>query len=186
MDEEIRQVVEQAVQAARQASQSAEQAAQAAQQAVRQLGAESTRQVVDATRTAGSQEVGAEREFEIGKDEVHAETMADLANSWIANRKRTYDEYQDVGLAAARLAQRVADRTAAQSLDHAARLQVIAERSLNNAATHDADLNAMKIRHNDIAIDRQWNVDEVARLVTNSATFQDAVAALMIAGMGEE
>ena len=33
------------------------------------------------------------------------------------------------------------------------------------------------VRHGDVAIDRQWNVDEVAHLVAKTPVFMDAIAA---------
>lgn len=177
------QLVEQAAQAARQASQAAEQAVQAAQQAVRQVGSETTRQVIDAVRTAGSQEVGAEREFEIGKDEAWAAHVLSESEAWAANRKRTYDELQDLSLSSARFNLRLSERIAHDSLDHANRLRIIAERSLTNAATHDQDLAKQHLAHRDIATDRTWNVDEVAALVAKNAIFQDAIAAAVAAGV---
>ena len=179
----IKQALEAATAAANTAQQAAEQASQAVQQAARASGAESTRQVIDATRTAGSQEIGAEREFETGKDEMHAETIGDLINNWISNRKRTYDEYQDVGLGAARMSLRIGERIATDSLDHAARLRVIAERQLNNAATHDVDLNRQHLAHRDIATDRTWNVDEVSNLTAKTGVQQDAIAAAVAAAV---
>ena len=174
MDEDLQTTLESILTAAQDAKQSAAQAVQAISQVMRQSGAESTRSIIDATRTAGPQEIGAEREFEIGKDEVHAGLMADMNHGWHANRSRMFDEYLNIGT-----------RIASQAADHAARIQVIAERQLTNAATHDSDLNAMKVRHNDLAIDRQWNVDEVATLVAKNGVFADAIAAGVAAAVAE-
>jgi hypothetical protein len=72
-----------------------------------------------------------EREFEVGKDEA-----------WFANIKRTFDEYQDIALTAARRSQDHYDATMAQ-----VRKQM---EELHQDARRRADL----------AVDRQWNVDE--------------------------
>lgn len=90
------------------------------------------------------------------------------------NAKRTYDEYQDLGLNVARDI-------------HGLTMQVMqngitAGNLANNNALGSADL-IMKqaIAHRDIAIDRQWNVDEVAQLVAKTAVSLDAIAAAVAA-----
>jgi hypothetical protein len=65
--------------------------------------------------------------------------------AWAANIKRTYDVYQDLEIQLAR-----------RSLDHYARISVIAERILNNAANADNIANLQAIAHRDIAIDSEW------------------------------
>lgn len=161
-EQTAQQLVEQAAQAARQATQQAEQAVQAAQQAARAAGGEAGRQIIDASRTASSQEVGAEREFLVG---------------WSLNAKRTYDAYQAEDLESLRLARRTAENLAAAHTDHVRDLQVQITRMHTNAVTHDTDLNTQKIRHNDLSVDRIWNIDEVAHLVAKTPVFLDAIAA---------
>jgi hypothetical protein len=65
--------------------------------------------------------------------------------AWAANIKRTYDAYQDLELQLARSA-----------LAHVNRVNVIAERILNNAATTDNIANLQAVAHRDIAIDSTW------------------------------
>jgi len=134
------QVLQQAVQDASQAAQDAKQAAQQIAEAIGQ----SQRAVIDASRTAGSQEVGAEREFEIGKDEA-----------WFANIKRTYDEFQDLALVAARRSQLDFDSIRNVSLQ-----------LLQNAVTTSDMIAKQAIAHRDIAIDREWNVNETDAYAT--------------------
>lgn len=150
------QAAEQATQQAAQASQRAEQAMASAQQAARAVGGESS-----------SAALGSTIETDI--------SPVSIGDAWRANIKRSYDEYQDLGLTRARNAE-----------DHANRMRTIAENTFLQLQEHQADLRAQKVRHNDLAVDRQWNVDEVARLVTNSATFQDAVAAGVIASLNTQ
>lgn len=68
------------------------------------------------------------------------------------NAKRTYDAYQDLDLARARA-----------DLAHSERLNLLAENSIVQVQTHQADLNAQKVRHTEIAIENQWeSAEEVA------------------------
>ena len=53
--------------------------------------------------------------------------------------------------------------------------------ALQNAVETANMVGKQAVRHSDIAIDRQWNVDEVAQLVAKTAVSLDAIAA-MIAG----
>ena len=86
------------------------------------------------------------------------------------NAKRTYDEYQDLGLNVARDI-------------HGLTMQVMqnginAANLVTNNAVDSANLESKQaIAHRDIAIDRQWNVDEVAQLVAKTAVTLDAMAA---------
>ena len=78
------------------------------------------------------------------------------------NAKRTYDAYQDLDLTVARDT-------------HALTVQVM-QNGIENA-----NLTAKQaIRHADLAIDRQWNVDEVAQLVAKNPIFMDAIAARVV------
>jgi hypothetical protein len=164
----VEQMAAQAAQAARQATQQAEQAVQAAQQAARAAGGEAGRQIIDASRTASSQEVGAEREFLVG---------------WSLNAKRTYDSFLQEEMESLRLARRTAEQLAAAHTDHVRNLQAQTLRMQTNSVTHDQDLNAQKLRHNDLSVDRIWNIDEVAQLVAKTPVFLDAISAAVAAGV---
>ena len=74
------------------------------------------------------------RAQDVGQDEA-----------WAGNIKRTYDAYQDLELQLAR-----------RSLDHYARICVIAERVLSNGVNVDNIANLQAIAHRDIAIDSTW------------------------------
>lgn len=104
-----------------------------------------------------------EREFEVGKDE-----------SWFANIKRTYDEFMDISLVAARRSQQEFDK-----------LNNISLQALQNAVETANMVSKQAVRHSDLAIDRQWNVDEVAALVAKSAIFQDAIAGAVAAAVAQ-
>ena len=88
------------------------------------------------------------------------------------NAKRTYDTYQDLDLQKARFNQQVDQDS------HTLVMQV-----MQNAIESANMISKQAIRHGDIAIDRQWNVDEVAELVSNTSVFKDVVAAAVAAAL---
>ena len=142
-EESVLKAIETAQQAAQGAQQAAQEAKQAAQQVAEAVG-QSQRSVIDASRTAASQEVGSEREFEVGKDEA-----------WFANIKRTYDEFQDISLIAARRSQIDFDGIRNVSLQ-----------ALQNAVETANMIGKQAVAHRDIAIDREWNVNETDAFAT--------------------
>lgn len=148
--------------------QTAQQIAQAVAQAVRQAMAEVSRQVIDATRTAASQEVGAEREFEIGKDEAWATNLKHVVDLWLANMKRTYDEYQHESLESIRRNRSYIDKVLSDAQQSDNERQKLANLALANAigtadmigknATVNVDnLQKQHTAHRDIATDNLWN-----------------------------
>ena len=87
-----------------------------------------------------------ERGFEVGKDEA-----------WFSNIKRTYDEYQDLANSQTKNVQAHVQKIMSDA-------QNISNQIFQNAV-ENANISAKQtIRHADIAIDRQWNLDEVSRL----------------------
>ena len=107
-----------------------------------------------------------EREFEIGRDE-----------SWFANIKRTYDEFQQESLQTIREQRALFTKllTDAQQNDNAR--QNIANQALQNAVETANMVGKQAVRHGDVAIDRQWNLDEVSTVASRSGVFSDAIAA---------
>lgn len=78
----------------------------------------------------------------------------------------------------------------AMELQGVANAQALANRVNNLAVDHDTRIRALQegevsrtVRHSDLAIDRQWNVDEVAHLVAKTAVFQDAIAGAVAAAV---
>ena len=110
--------------------------------------------------------MGLEREFEIGKDE-----------SWFANVKRTYDEYQQVSLDHIRQNDAYIQKVISDAQADTVEKRTIANQALQNAVETANMISKQAVRHGDIAIDRQWNVDEVAQLVAKTAISLDAIAA---------
>ena len=83
-----------------------------------------------------------------------------MTENMMNNTKRTYDEYQEVGLESIRRSRSFADQI------------------IQNAITLAKQLDAQSVRHHDLAIDRQWNVDEqgyTARSILSDEVFKDAI-----------
>jgi len=122
-----------------------------------------------------------EREFEVGKDEA-----------WFANIKRTYDEYQQESLESIKRNRSYVDKILSDASQFDGQRQVIANQALQNAVETANMVSKQTVRHADLAVDRQWNVDEqgyTAQAILNDATFQDALAATVakiVADMAKE
>jgi len=86
------------------------------------------------------------------------------------NAKRTYDTYQDLDLQKARFNQQVDQDS-----------HNLVMQAMQNAIESANMVSKQAIRHSDIAIDRQWNIDEVAQLVAKTPVFLDAIAAKVMA-----
>jgi hypothetical protein len=153
------------------ADQTAEQAAQQAAQQAGQAAAESVRQVIDASKTARSQEVGAESEFETGTDEAFknlSQLNGILAQLNFLNSKRTYDEYQHESLEGIRRNRTIIDKLVSDAQQHDNVRQNIANQALQNAVEtanmvgKNAVVNLDNVQkqhtaHRDIAADNLWN-----------------------------
>jgi len=118
-----------------------------------------------------------------GGDEAQEKRNVEQSELDYINAKRTYDSYQDLELQTARFNHKVAEDI------HGLTVQVMQN---GIAQSHQISQNAIEtanmvskqaVRHADIAIDRQWNVDEVAELVANTSTFKDAIAAAVAAAV---
>ena len=123
----------------------------------------------DEQKTTGAQN---ERGFETGMDELWKFIMGMVAG----NIKRTYDEYQDLSLKVARDLHEAGMASVRDA-------HTVVMRMFKNAETidHANDIRAMG--HGELAMDRMWNVDEVAELVAQTSTFKDAIAAGVTAGV---
>ena len=122
------------------AQQLAEQAIQAARQASQQA-----EQAVQAAQQA-ARAVGAETSASTIETEV---SPASIGKAWASNIKRTYDVYQNLDMVAASRSQTDFDT-----------IRSYAQLALANAV-NNADLLAKQaIAHRDIAIERQWNLND--------------------------
>lgn len=146
------EVAQQAAQGAQQAAQEAKQAVESAQQAARGVGAETSAATIETEVSPAS----------VGK-------------AWAANLKRTYDEFQDISLTAARRSQ--------QDFDE---VRSYARLALGNAVNNADMLAKQAIAHRDIATDRTWNVDEVSTLTAKSGVQADALVAILVEALRQE
>lgn len=121
-----------------------------------------------------------EREFEIGKDESWSASQHSQNEAWFANVKRTYDEYQQESLESIRANRSLAIKLLSDAQQHDNARQTIATQALQNAVETANMVSKQSVRHGDIAVDRQWNVDEqgytVAEILRGN-TFKEAIAA---------
>ena len=175
-DQEAGQVAQQAAQAAEQAAQQARQSAQEIAQSVQDVKG-AAQAVQEASRGVGAETSGATIETDI--------SPISIGDAWRANIKRTYDAYQLEDLESIRLARKTAEQLAQAHTDHVRDLQAQTMRVHTNSITHDNDLNAQRIRHNEVSMDRIWNVDEVAQLVSKTPVFLDAISAAVAAAVQE-
>jgi len=153
------------------AEMNAEQIAQQAAQQGAQAAAETVRQVVDASKTARSQEVGAESEFETGTDEGFknlSQLNGLLAQLNFLNGKRSYDEYQHESLEGIRRNRTIVDKLVSDAQQHDNVRQNIANQALQNAVEtsnlvgKNAVINLDNLQkqhtaHRDVATDNLWN-----------------------------
>ena len=109
-----------------------------------------------------------EREFEIGKDEA-----------WFANVKRTYDEFLEISLAGTRQNRVHFDKVLSDAQQYDNARQVMANQALQNSVETANMVAKQAVRHGDLAIDRQWNIDEVSNLSAKSGVQADTIVATM-------
>ena len=121
-----------------------------------------------------------EREFEIGRDESWAVNNKMLFDFTLSNMKRTYDEYQQASLESIKNQQKYVEKVLSDAQQNDNVRQNIANQALQNAIETANLTSKQAVRHADLAIDRQWNIDEVAHLVANSSIFKDAIAAAVV------
>jgi hypothetical protein len=116
-----------------------------------------------------------ERGYEIGKDEA-----------WFANVKRTYDEYQHESLETIRRDRDYTSKVLGDAQQNDNTRQNIANQALQNAVETANMVGKQAVRHGDVAIDRQWNVDEVSALTAKSGVEADAIIAAIVGKVVQE
>jgi hypothetical protein len=125
-----------------------------------------------------------ERSFETGTDEffkAHSELTA-------ANEKRTFDAYQDLDLLRARRDQEQHDIVLSQEREHLAEFHKLSILALTNCIDTSNLVNKQAAAHRDIAIDREWNVDEqgyTAAEILRSDTFKSGLEATVVAAIAK-
>lgn len=125
--------------------------------------------------------VGDQVDSDIGGEEAHESLVHDQTSAWSANRKRTYDVYQSLDLEGVLGNRQKADvlfQLSTQALQNA----VETANMVSKGAVRSQE---QSIRHADIAIDRQWNIDEVSDLAAKTGVQQDALATVLAAAIAE-
>jgi len=115
-----------------------------------------------------------ERSFEIGKDEA-----------WAANMKRMFDEYMEIGLEGCKRNARYSEKVLSDAQNQTVHLNQLSVQALQNAVETANLVSKQAVAHRDIAIDRQWNVDEVSTLTAKSGIEADAIIAILAAAVAD-
>ena len=113
---------------------------------------------------------------DIGQDEA-----------WATNLKRTYDEYQEVSLESIKRNRSILDKIISDAQQFDNQRQAVANQALQNAVETANMVGKQAVRHSDIAIDRQWNVDEQGYQVEEilGQPYVDAIKAAVSAAVIE-
>ena len=118
---------------------------------------------------AATQNASNESDQDLGGDEAMAAAIANDVLAYLANGKRSYDEYQQESLNDIR-----------RGRQHANNVDNLAVQALQNAVETANMVGKQAVRHSDIAIDRQWNVDEVSTLTAKNGVEADAIMAVLV------
>jgi len=185
--EEI-QAIAQAVQAANQQG-----AQQAAQQIAEQIG-QTVSQAISKVLQTQTQSTGAsttsariENADIGGAERLEKDQMAD-SGLLFTNAKRTADEYQEVSIESIKRNRSYVDKVLSDAHGYDMSARNIATQALQNAVETANMVGKQAVRHSDIAIDREWNVDEqgyTAAEILRDETFKSALAAAVAAAVSE-
>jgi len=121
-----------------------------------------------------------DRMGDIGGTERLEKDSMDGSGLIFANMKRTYDEYQQESLESIKRNRAYVDKVISDAQQYDNQRQNIANQALQNAVETANMVGKQAVRHSDLAIDRQWNVDEqnyVAAEILRDETYKNAIAA---------
>lgn len=110
--------------------------------------------------------------MELNHDAELNKVASTLLTRITSNGQDHDDQLRQISLQALQNAVTLANRTNNLSVDHDSRIRAFQEGEVSRT-----------VRHTDLAIDRQWNVDEVAALVAKTPVFLDAIAGAVAAGV---
>lgn len=144
----------------------------------------STNTDVDAGSSAGratgsAYTHGGDTEFarenaDIGYEEAQSTGLFGDTRAWNVNQKRTYDIYQTADMDSLHR-----QRALGEKFDS------LCFQAMQNAVETANMVGKQAVRHSDLAIDRQWNIDEVSGLSAKSGVEADAVVAAMVAAVAD-
>jgi len=129
----------------------------------------------------------AETETRAAQDVGQDESWANSTLLTYANMKRTYDEYQQESLESIRRNRTIVDKLVSDAQQFDNQRQVIANQALQNSVETANMVAKQTIRHGDVAVDRQWNVDEQGYTAQQilGAPFVEAIKAAVAAAVVE-
>jgi hypothetical protein len=125
---------------------------------------------------------------ETGFGERYQTEGVDRSGVIFANVKRTYDEYQQESLESIKRNRSIVDKIVSDAQQFDNQRQNIATQALQNAVETANMVGKQAVRHSDIAIDRQWNVDEqgyTAEEILGNQTFKEGIRAAVVAAVAE-
>ena len=127
-----------------------------------------------------------EREFETGMDEFFKAASGNNYN----NMKRTFDAHQDLDFERARGNNYGAEAIRSEERKSASERDKIANQALQNAVETANMVSKQAVRHSDVAIDRQWNVDEqgytASAIISALKPTLESVVAQILSGMTKD
>jgi hypothetical protein len=169
----------------------AQSAAQIADQIAQQVGqsvSEAISKLLQSQTLSSGVSASETRMEDIGGGERYTKESADNAALMFANTKRTYDEYQHESLESIKRNRTFLDRVLNDTHEYGMQKHNIANQALQNAVETANMVGKQAVRHGDLSIDRQWNVDEqgftVAEILRDE-TFKDAIAAAVAIAVNE-
>jgi hypothetical protein len=190
-DKEVQDVVQAVLQAVLTANaQSAQQTAQQIADQVGQSVSQAISKVLQSqTQTSGESLLTAQEKMgDIGGTERLEKDNADESGIIFSNYKRTYDEYQQESLESIKRNRSYVDKILSDAHGYDMSARNIATQALQNAVETANMVGKQAVRHSDIAIDREWNVDEAnytAADILRDQTFKDAIAAAVAVAVNE-
>lgn len=126
-----------------------------------------------------------------GTERLEKESM-DNSGVLFSNQKRTYDEYQHESLESIKRNRSYVDKVTSDAQTHDNTRSNVAEQALQNAVETANMVAKQAVRHGDIAIDRQWNVDEqgytaadILKAFGGDTTAQGAIKEIVVAAVAE-
>jgi transaldolase len=139
--------------------------------------------------SATNTQMGSQRNMEdISVTERLTKDQAADSGILFANVKRTYDEYQEVSLDTIRKNARYTEKVLSDAQIDTNAKNVIANQALQNSVENANFAAKQLLKHQDIATDRTWNVDEqtwAVQSIIASQVFKDAIAAAVAEGKKE-
>ena len=154
-------------------SQSAAQTSQQINQSIADLLAKMSQQTTSQAAQVLQEETGMGERAQLDN--------ADRSGLLFANAKRTYDEFQQESLECIRRARTHADKLLSDA-------QVLTNQLMQNAIESANMVSKQAVRHGDVAIDHQWNVDEQGyqvEAILGNQTFKEGIRAAVVSAVND-